>query len=72
MRQTDQIFGKTNTMGILEQLAEIRRLEGLEEGREESVRLLLSNTEFSPGKIAELLGVGVSFVENIRKNLSAK
>jgi hypothetical protein len=70
--QTDEIFGKKNTMGIIEQLAEIKRQEALEEGKENSVRLFLANTEFSPEKIAELVGVPVALVKKFKKELSAK
>ena len=35
MEQTDAIFEKKNTMGVIEQLAEIRHREGIELGREE-------------------------------------
>jgi hypothetical protein len=63
MEQTDEIFETKNTMGVLEQLAEIKHQEGIEKGRkeqkEEMVRSLLANTEFSPEKIAELVGVPV-------------
>jgi hypothetical protein len=80
MEQPDEIFGKKNTMGIIEQLAEIKHQEGVEEGvekgieqgKEESVRLFLAHTEFSPEKIAELVGVPVSLVEKVKKELSAK
>ncbi|HXB35781.1 MAG TPA: hypothetical protein VNV35_20285 [Puia sp.] len=67
-------------MGIIEQLAEIKHQEGVEEGiekgleqgKEESIRLFLAHTEFSPEKIAELVKVPISFVEKIRNELSAK
>jgi len=76
MEQTDAIFEKKNTMGVIEQLAEIKqqeaRQEALEEGNQKTVRLFLANTEFSPAKIAELVGVPVVFVERIKKSLSAK
>jgi predicted transposase/invertase (TIGR01784 family) len=81
-------FGKKNTMGVIEQLAEIKHQEGREEGREkgrkegrkegreegkaEVVRSLLAKTEFSAEKIAEIAGVAVSFVSKIRKGQSAK
>jgi hypothetical protein len=80
MEQTDVIFEKKNTMGVIEQLAEIKRQEGIEQGREEGkekereefVRSLLANTEFSPEKIAELVGVSVARVTKIKKSLSTK
>lgn len=65
-------------MGIIEQWAEIKaeealekgREEGREEGNEKAVKLLLDNTEFSMRKIAELVGVSVSFVKKVKANLS--
>jgi len=59
-------------MGVIEQLAEIKQQEALEEGNQKTVRLFLANTEFSAAKIAELVGVPVVFVERIKKSLSAK
>jgi hypothetical protein len=59
-------------MGVIEQLAEIRYQEGREEARQEFVRLLLTNTDFSPAKIAELVGVPISFVKRVQKELLAK
>ena len=76
VEQTDEIIGKKDTMGIFEQLAEIRHQEGREEGVEETkveiVRSLLTKTEFSLGKIADIAGVSVYFVKKIRKELNAK
>jgi hypothetical protein len=47
--------------------------EGMEKGRKEeqekSVRIFLTNTEFSPDKIAELVGVPLSLVEKVKENL---
>ena len=62
-------------MGIHEQLAEIKYQEGLEEGleqglekgKEEFIQSLMAKTEFSPAKIAELVGVSVSFVNKVKK-----
>jgi hypothetical protein len=59
-------------MGILEQLAEIKYQEGVEEGLEKAARVLLSNTDLSPFKIAEDLGVPVDFVNKIVRQLKAK
>jgi len=63
-------------MGYFEQLAEIRRQEGVEEGiekgLEKAVRQLLANTEFSSRKIAELIEVPVTLVEKIKKEQRAK
>lgn len=63
-------------MGYFEQLAELRleadRLEGVQEGLRKAVRSLLTKTDFTPEKIAELLDVRVSFVKKTRKKLCAK
>ncbi len=84
MARTDEIFEKENTMGIIEQLAEIKGQEGLKKGKEigleeglekglkKAVRLFLSNTEFSPEKIAELVGVPLALVEKIKQELRKK
>ena len=77
MEQIDQITGKKNTMGIIEQLAQIKseeaREEGLAQGQEISRRLfvenLLKNTEFSMEKIASLAGVPVELVHSVKNNL---
>jgi len=72
-KEIDQLTGKKNTMDIIEQVAQIRAEEALEKGREEgnekAVKLLLANTEFSADKIAELVGVPVSFVKKVKENL---
>ena len=72
MEQTDQILGKSKTMGIFEQLAEIKHQEGIEEGLEKAARVLLANTNLSPSKIAEELGVTVDFVDKIKSKMSTK
>lgn len=70
MKQVDAKTNKEDTMGILEQLAEIKREEGLEEGLEKSVKGLLKRTDFSSGKIAEILEVKRSFVDRIKKEMN--
>ena len=84
MERHDKIFQKENTMGIFEQFAEIRHEEGLqeglqrgiekgmEEGLEKAVRVLLSNTEFSTEKIADLVGVPIGVVRKIKSELSER
>lgn len=80
MEEIDVITGKKDTMGIVEQLAEIRREEGRAEGmeiarkeeQEKSVKIFLINTEFSVEKIADLVGVPVSFVEKVEKEVRSK
>jgi hypothetical protein len=76
MEQTDLIIGKSETMGIFEQLADIKHQEGLEEGKQEgmqvaerAIRVLLDNTEFSPEKIAEMVKVPIDMVEKVKKEL---
>jgi predicted transposase YdaD len=84
MEQTDQLLGKSKTMGIFEQLAEIKHQEGVEEGiqigkqegvqegLENAVRSLFTKSEFSPEKIAELVGVPIELVEKVKAELSTK
>jgi hypothetical protein len=68
----DKITNKPNKMDILEQVAEIREAKARKEEREKSVRAFLSNIEFSSEKIAELVGVSVSFVEQIKLEVRPK
>lgn len=74
MQEVDKRTGKKNTMGILEQLVDIKSKEAREEGRaqaqEQAVKAFLTNTEFSVEKIASLVDVSVSFVEQVKKSLS--
>jgi hypothetical protein len=72
MEQRDKILGEKNTMGIFEQLVEMERQEGVEEGLQQAVRKLLANSEHTPKKIAELLEVPVALVQKIKKEMSAK
>ncbi len=65
--QVDQITGKLNTMDIFEQVTELRVEEARREGDEKAVRLLLQNTEFSMEKIADLVGVTVAFVKEVKE-----
>ena len=74
--QLDTLTGKINTMGIFEQLAEIRSEEARIETREaysrKFVENLLSNTDLSLDKIASLADVPLSFVEEVRNKMRAK
>ena len=72
MERIDQISGKKNTMGVLEQLAEIRADERAEKVNRRIVENLINNTEFSSDRIAFLVGVTVEFVESIRKELQSR
>jgi hypothetical protein len=77
MKEVDLKSGKSNTMGIIEQLAEIRAKESLEKGleigrneeREKSVKAWLDNTNFSIEKIASILDVPIAFVEDVKAGL---
>ncbi len=68
--EIDRITGKTNVMGIIEQVKQMKIDEAREETREEErlvfVKNLLSNTSFSPKKIADLAGVTISFVNKVK------
>ncbi|MHA4807095.1 Rpn family recombination-promoting nuclease/putative transposase [Flavitalea flava] len=83
----DQITGKKNTMGILEQLAEIKaeeaRKEAMKEGEIKTkeaenkkdtlfVGNLLASTDFDDSKIAALANVPLDFVKKARKSLASK
>jgi hypothetical protein len=70
--EIDKITDKKNTMDIFEQVAEWRFQDGLEQGDEKAVKVLLANTEFSVEKIASLVDVPISFVEKIKKELQTK
>lgn len=54
---------KNNVMGIDEYVKQ----EGIKETQEKFVKSLLSNTDFSEVKIAELAGVSMSIVEKVKK-----
>jgi len=76
--ENDTITCKINTMDIFEQVAEMKwreaRQEGLEEALEKSVRVLelLASTENSVEKIASLVGVPVTFVMKLAKEVRTK
>jgi hypothetical protein len=76
MEQVDQITGKRNTMGIEEQLAEIKAGEARKEGEEKVqtitrlfVENLLKGSDFSLEKIASMANVSLSFVKKVKMNL---
>lgn len=70
--EIDVLTGKRQTMGILELIAEERAKDVAKEKDRVFVENLLSNTEFSTEKIASLVGVSTSFVEEVKENLSKK
>jgi predicted transposase YdaD len=61
-KELDGFTGKTNTMDIIEQVKQIR----IEEALEQVVKNLLTKTNFSVKEIAEITGVSVAFVEDVR------
>lgn len=56
---------KTNSMDIFEQVAEMRAEEREQETRENFAKKLLTDTEFSPEKIASLTDISLAQVEKI-------
>lgn len=88
MEQIDVITGKKDTMGIIEQVKQIRleearevgREEGLKtgrkEGRDEERRLfvenLLKDSDFAPEKIASVANVSLEYVNEVKVKLRAK
>jgi hypothetical protein len=72
MEQIDVITGKKDTMGIIEQVKEIR----LEEAREEERRLfvvnLLKDSDMPLEKIASVANVTLRFVKEVQDQLHAK
>jgi hypothetical protein len=75
-QQVDQLTHQKNTMGLLEQIAEIRAEEARIETSEKKNRLfvknLLKETTFSMQKIASLASVSVYFVKKVKASLHAK
>lgn len=74
--EADKITGKKNTMDIFEQVAEWRRQEGVQEGKQKAthrfVENLLKDSQFSLTKIASLSNVTLSFVKRVKKELDGK
>jgi len=73
--EIDRLTDKTNIMGIIEQVKQMRIAEAKEEGRKEArakmatavVRNLIAETNFSDRKIADIAGVSEAFVKRIRR-----
>jgi len=70
----DQITGKTNTMDIFEQVAEMRAEEAREltrtKERENIAKKLLTKTDHSAEEIALLVDIPLSVVEKIKADLN--
>jgi predicted transposase/invertase (TIGR01784 family) len=69
-KQLNKLTGKKETMGIIETIKQITFEEGMEKGLEKSkeqfVKNLLSNTDFSIAKIALLANVTEAFVKKVK------
>jgi hypothetical protein len=79
MEQVDEITGKKNTMGIIEQLAEIKAEEARVKGEEKiqkNTRLIVENllrdSTYPEEKIASMTNVTLDFVKKVKKGLSSK
>ena len=72
MVKSDQILGKTHTMGLVELLVESKHQEGVQEGLEKAVERLLTNSDFSSKKIAELIGVPIAVVTKVKRRVNKK
>jgi predicted transposase YdaD len=82
--EIDRLTGKVNTMGIIEQVKQMKldeaRAEARKEGRKEAdernkrtfVINLLSSTTFTVKKIADLAGVSEAFVNRVKASLKVK
>lgn len=70
-REIDKFSGKTNTMNIFEQVAEIRAEEAFEKGRmeekKEVIKRLLEDKKFTTQKIAAIAKVSIAFVDKVKK-----
>jgi hypothetical protein len=72
--EVDKGTGKNNTMDIFEQVAEMKRQEGIEEGIEKGeqrascvfVENLLKDSGFPAEKIASLANVSLEFVKEVK------
>ncbi|HEY8967959.1 MAG TPA: hypothetical protein VIM64_02675, partial [Puia sp.] len=79
--EIDRLTGKSNTMGLIEQIRQMKldeaRAEARKEARKEAagernrifVTNLLNSTSFSVKKIAQLAGVSESFVNRVKASL---
>jgi hypothetical protein len=70
--EIDKLDNKTRTMGIIEQIAEIRAEEVAKKKNAAFVKKLLHENIFTVEKIADLAEVSVEFVEKINKQVKLK
>ncbi|MES1249713.1 MAG: hypothetical protein ABUL46_03470 [Chitinophaga rupis] len=70
--EIDRLTGKTNTMGIIEQVKQMKLDEATEKGRMEEkaevVKRLLGR-DYSVGEITVIAGVAVGFVNKVKASL---
>lgn len=77
MDDIEQVTGKKSTMDIFDQIAEIKTEEAVKKERrrvraqekENTVRILLAETNFSAKKIAGLVGVSITVVNRLKTKL---
>jgi len=72
MEQIDQITGKKDTMGIIEQVKQIRLEEAREDERRLFVENLLKDSDFAPEKIASVANVSLEVVNEVKVKLRGK
>lgn len=73
-QELDNITGKTDTMGIVEQIRQMREAqarseglaEGVEVGRAQMLQALLSRKGYSVKKVAEIFKLSVAYVQGIK------
>ncbi len=70
--EIDNITGKRDTMDIFDQVAEMKRQEGVQETSRLVVENLLKQSDFSMEKIASVANVSLEFVKEVKKNLKKK
>ena len=68
-KQIEQLTGGAITMGIIETIKKIEREEGIEIGKEQVVKNLLTAGKFSISEIAGFAGVTEAFVKKVRAAL---
>jgi len=71
-KQIDKIPNKKSTMGLIEQITEMRIHEAEEIRDTKFVTNLLLNSDHSVEEIASFAGVSISFVEKIKEALCTK
>jgi predicted transposase/invertase (TIGR01784 family) len=68
-KEIEELTEKQKTMGIREQVLDLAKKEGIEEGKTEFVKNLLAANRFTNSEIANFAGVTEKFVLNVQKML---